>query len=162
MDKYVRKFVNLKIFGNTYRSLEGGNGKGSEVQVYRRDRDGVYQLTPGRIIHFFSHKIIVRDSCQDWVATCFFAYVRFFKPSVHGFHQHLGFSYWSKEFEDISKRCIVPVQCLYSPVAVVDFLPNERVNKVIPFDRKVYFCLTCNYSFFFVWQSQRLYANISS
>lgn len=136
----IEKINSISILNQKYNCVNGRSERGSYIRAVPIINDNRNQLVPAEVQYFFQHKVLVRSSngSSRWLIHTF-AFVRWFKQYSQIFpsYEERGLEVWRNEFEEDGYYSILPVHRIHSAVGVMEWLPLENLNVVIPIERKI-------------------------
>lgn len=138
----IKKFLEIQILGNVYKSKESGRRNGYVCAYKSLDNEMI--LWPCQIQFFFRHVISCKDA-EDKMSEAphYFAFVRWFRrvdPSTQGitsFNSGTTTGVWQNTFEDLSVDCFLPVQRIHAKTNIyLEYLKN--INVVTFLQQEIY------------------------
>lgn len=125
----VRKFPTLQLHGYVYRSVEAQSARGSYIQALFEDSvDASVSSFPGQIRYSFEHDLVV-DGKKKTHAFAFVQWYEAYKGNQS--FEKGGLKIWKDSFLPIDGSCILPMQRIFSPVAVAKYKSRRLVIVIL-------------------------------
>ena len=136
----IHKFKSLTLHGELYRSTESVSKKGSYIQALFEGRanNSTVQSWSGQILYFFAHDLRINGQ----TVRHHFALVRWLKEYSRQPFESAYVELWCDSFRPLHTDSILPVQRIYSPVAVGLYsMPrsHQRFLATIPLLNKTHY-----------------------
>jgi hypothetical protein len=137
----IKKSSQMVIAGVQYRSALSSSKSGSYISAFFTQSNNQYKACYyGQVQYFFQNTLTINAVPIKHT----FCFVRWYKNwGVSGQkYEEGGLEFWKSEFEKLDHFAILPVHCIYSPIAISKVIPtnaNGRTGKVLvlPVGRRV-------------------------
>ena len=151
VSKVIKKFSTIRLHGKVYNSAESRTQKGTNIQFLFLSQYGTApEAWPGKILYFFKHE--QKTGSNTGVKTAhIFAFIRFYSSYGNNNsrkYETNGLEVWNSQYAPLSRDCIVPIQRIFSQVAVAKKKIRRRTESasnsdsfpliVIPLQRSVH------------------------
>ncbi|KAI7902075.1 uncharacterized protein BX663DRAFT_80897 [Cokeromyces recurvatus] len=134
----IQKFDRVNLAGQLFRCMESRTDRGAYIQAMVPLEDGCFRV--GKILYFFTNEVFFPNNDNLFgppvVKKHFFAFVRWYKPSVNQFSSFdiHNVEVWKNEFEADSILSILPLCQIHTCVALAPYIDSNVL--VLPLPRR--------------------------